>query len=190
VIRRDSLIPSAFTLLPKIDKRSFMEFEFEGEEGTGLGPTLEFYDNIADEFKAWSTKIRDADEANGVTELTHPMWRHAGENLLFPAPVCLKTFSQEKIKEIYEVFRLCGTIVAKAVVDDRQIDLPISPLFWRLCLGAQMTIFDVQKLLVDPQNDSLYRTLAELQVVANRAADIERHCAEKDLSSETRDSWL
>lgn len=53
-----------------------------------------------------------------------------------------------------------------------------------------MTIFDVQKLLVDPQNDSLYRTLAELQVVANRAADIERHCAEKDLSSETRDSWL
>jgi hypothetical protein len=28
VIRRDSLIPSAFTLLTKIDKRSFMEFEF------------------------------------------------------------------------------------------------------------------------------------------------------------------
>ena len=41
--------------------------------------------------------------ANGVTELTHPMWRHAGENLLFPAPVCLKTFSQEKIKEIYKL---------------------------------------------------------------------------------------
>lgn len=136
VIRRDSLIPSAFTLLPKIDKRSFMEFEFEGEEGTGLGPTLEFYDNIADEFKTWSTKIREKDEAKGVTELSHPMWRHAGENLLFPAPVCLKTFSQEKIKEIYEVFRLCGTIVAKAVVDDRQMDLAISPLFWRLCLGA------------------------------------------------------
>jgi len=64
------------------------------------------------------------------------MWRHAGDNLLFPAPVCIKTFPQEKIKKIYEVFRLCGTIVAKAIVDDRQIDLPISPLFWRLCLGA------------------------------------------------------
>ena len=47
------------------------------------------------------------------------MWRHAGDNLLFPAPVCIKTFPQEKIKKIYEVFRLCGTIVAKAIVDDR-----------------------------------------------------------------------
>ena len=53
-----------------------------------------------------------------------------------------------------------------------------------------MTIFDVQKLLVDPQNDSLYRTLAELQVIANKAADIERHCVERDLSSETRESRL
>ena len=57
VIRRDSLIPSAFTLLSKIDKRSFMEFEFSGEEGTGLGQTLEFYDNSAEEFKVWSIKI-------------------------------------------------------------------------------------------------------------------------------------
>jgi E3 ubiquitin-protein ligase TRIP12 len=85
------------------------------------------------------------------------MWRQAGDNLLFPAPVCIKTFSQEKIKEIYEVFRLCGTLVAKAIVDDRQIDLPISPLFWRLCLGTQMSIFDLQKL-----DTTVYTTIAEL----------------------------
>jgi hypothetical protein len=48
------LIASGFALITKIDKRSFLEFEFQGEEGTGLGPTLEFYDNIADEFKNWS----------------------------------------------------------------------------------------------------------------------------------------
>ena len=28
-----------------------MEFEFKGEVGHGLGPTLEFYDNIAEEFQ-------------------------------------------------------------------------------------------------------------------------------------------
>lgn len=54
LIQRDKLIPSAFALIQKIDKRSFLEFEFQGEEGVGLGPTLEFYDNIADEFRAWS----------------------------------------------------------------------------------------------------------------------------------------
>lgn len=37
-------------VMKKIDKRSFLEFEFYGEEGTGLGPTLEFYDNISQEF--------------------------------------------------------------------------------------------------------------------------------------------
>jgi len=52
-----------------------MEFEFQGEEGTGLGPTLEFYDNIADEFKKWSIKVIEKDEANKVEELIHQMWR-------------------------------------------------------------------------------------------------------------------
>ena len=46
-------------MISKIDKRSFLELEFQGEEGTGLGPTLEFYDNIAEEFKKWSLKIAE-----------------------------------------------------------------------------------------------------------------------------------
>jgi E3 ubiquitin-protein ligase TRIP12 len=71
------------------------------------------------------------------------MWRQTADNLLFPSAVCIKSFSQETIKQIYEIFRLCGTIVAKAIVDDRQIDLPISPLFWKLCMGSQLRIFDM-----------------------------------------------
>jgi hypothetical protein len=39
--------------MQKVDKKAFLEFEFHGDAGTGLGPTLEFYDNIADEFKNW-----------------------------------------------------------------------------------------------------------------------------------------
>lgn len=41
------------------------------------------------------------------------------------------------------MFRLCGIIVAKAIADDRQIDLPISLLFWKLCLGKKLSIFDI-----------------------------------------------
>lgn len=59
LIQRDKLIPSAFALIQKIDKRAFLEFEFAGEAGVGLGPTLEFYDNIADEFRAWSVTTSD-----------------------------------------------------------------------------------------------------------------------------------
>lgn len=138
IVSRENLISSAFSLIQKIDKRSFLEFEFQGEEGVGLGPTLEFYDNIAEEFRNWSVPTSDGKQFT--------MWRLATDNLLFPNPVCLESLPAESTKKIYEVFRLCGTIVAKAIVDDRQIDLPISPLFWRLCLGAQLSIFDMQKL--------------------------------------------
>ena len=74
------------------------------------------------------------------------MFRDTPDNTLFPNPVDIKVFSEAQIKQIYEIFRLCGTIVAKAIVDDRQIDLPISSTFWRLCMGNQMTIFDYKHI--------------------------------------------
>lgn len=173
LIHRDKLIPSAFALIQKIDKRAFLEFEFAGEAGVGLGPTLEFYDNIADEFRAWSVTTSEGRK--------YPMWRECADNLLFPYPVCLASLPAETTKQIYEVFRLCGTIVAKAIVDDRQIDLPISPLFWRLCLGGQLSIFDMQRL-----DASVFGTLAEFSIIANRAAEVEKHCETKRLSEEVK----
>ena len=177
LIHRDKLIPSAFALIQKIDKRSFLEFEFQGEEGVGLGPTLEFYDNIAEEFRTWSIPLADGRH--------HFMWRQCADNLLFPRPVCLRELPADAVKQIYEIFRLCGTIVAKAIVDDRQIDLPISPLFWRLCIGSQMSIFDLQKL-----DDSVFRTLAEFQIVASRAAEVEKQAQSKKLSEEVKNRQL
>lgn len=85
VVVRDELIASAFQLIVKLDKRSFMEFEFKGEVGHGLGPTLEFYDNIAEEFINWSVKIDD--------KTTFQMFRITPDQTLFPMPVDMKTFS-------------------------------------------------------------------------------------------------
>jgi hypothetical protein len=90
LIQRDKLVASGFALIAKIDKRSFLEFEFQGEEGTGLGPTLEFYDNIAEEFKNWSITNSEGS--------TFHMWRLTGDNHLFPGPACLKSLSPENIK--------------------------------------------------------------------------------------------
>ena len=81
LIHRDKLIPSAMTLIQKIDKRSFLEFEFQGEEGIGLGPTLEFYDNIAEEFKLWKVPTTDG---NSIA-----MWRESDDHMIFPYPICL-----------------------------------------------------------------------------------------------------
>lgn len=68
----------------------------------------------------------------------------------------MKSIDFDVTKQIYEIFRLCGTVIAKAIVDDRQIDLPISPLFWKLCMGAQTTIYDLKS--IDTQ---IYETMVE-----------------------------
>jgi hypothetical protein len=90
-IQRGKLLDSAFALIQKIDKRNFLEVSFDGEEGIGLGPTLEFYDNIADEFLKWKVDINDKLK-------DFKMWRVVNNGDLFPTPICIKTFDQAKIK--------------------------------------------------------------------------------------------
>ena len=48
-------------------------------------------------------------------------------------------------------------MIAKSIVDDRLIDLPISPLWWDLLLGKKMNIFDIDKL-----DKEFYKVFAEL----------------------------
>jgi hypothetical protein len=55
-----------FTLLKQLNKRAFLEVEYKDEVGTGLGPTMEFYDILADELKVkraelWRSKMPDND---------------------------------------------------------------------------------------------------------------------------------
>ena len=104
-IQRENLIKSGHHVMRQIDKRGFLEFEFYGEAGTGLGPTLEFYDNISEEFRNWTVAVPpsgDQKEARSVR-----MWQLTKDNCLYPAPMCSKK-DQSVIKEVYETFRLCG----------------------------------------------------------------------------------
>jgi len=173
-------------VIQKIDKRQFLEYAFEGEEGVGLGPTLEFYDNIAEEFKTWKIEIADS-KSQATKEFT--MWRTTKEGWLFPSPLCIKSFDQAKIKQVYEMFRLCGTIIAKAIVDDRMIDLPISPLFWKLCLGSQMSIFDY-KDLDTTEGQNIFKMLAEFQILSSQAETIQKESITKNLTEEQTQKML
>jgi E3 ubiquitin-protein ligase TRIP12 len=106
-----------------LNKRAFLEVQYQEEQGTGLGPTMEFYCIVADE----------------ITNKKKEIWRKSmPDNGLFPAPLALTTgngSSNEDIQKVYELFRLAGTMIAKSIVDDRLIDLPLSSLFWDLLLG-------------------------------------------------------
>ena len=74
------------------------------------------------------------------------MWKNSKDNLLFPSPVCIREFSKESQQKIYEFYRFCCTIVAKAITDDRKIELFISLLFCKLCLGVPIEYFWYEKM--------------------------------------------
>jgi hypothetical protein len=46
-VDRERILECALTLMGKVSNRAFLEVEYKGEEGTGLGPTLEFYALVA-----------------------------------------------------------------------------------------------------------------------------------------------
>ena len=46
-VNRDSLLEDCLQIMKQLQKRTLLEVEFVKEEGTGLGPTLEFYSLIS-----------------------------------------------------------------------------------------------------------------------------------------------
>ncbi|XP_034015677.1 E3 ubiquitin-protein ligase HECTD1 isoform X3 [Thalassophryne amazonica] len=143
VPRGDTMMEWAETVMQlHADRKSVLEVEFQGEEGTGLGPTLEFYALVAAEFQRTSLGIwlcdddfpddesRQVDLGGGLKPPGFYVQRSCG---LFPAP-----FPQdsEELERITKLFHFLGVFLAKCIQDNRLVDLPVSqPFFKLLCMG-------------------------------------------------------
>lgn len=123
------------------DRKSILEVEFLGEEGTGLGPTLEFYALVAAELQRrdlgmW---ICDDDAVNlqepvdlgeGAKPPGYYVRRTSG---LFPAPL---PQNSEICEKAVRYFWFLGVFLAKVLQDNRLVDLPLSQSFLKLmCHG-------------------------------------------------------
>ncbi|KAI1295344.1 E3 ubiquitin-protein ligase HECTD1 [Halotydeus destructor] len=125
-------------------RKSILEVEFLDEEGTGLGPTLEFYALVAAELQRhdlglWvsddsvitSTNDVPIDKGDG---LRPPGFYAQSPNGLFPAPLPQDSRIADKAAEY---FRFLGIFVAKALQDNRLVDLPLSrPFLQLLCCSG------------------------------------------------------
>lgn len=78
-----------------------------------MGPTLEFYNLCFNEI------IRKK-----------YYWYKTTNNSLFPAPIFTEKEKLEKEKD----FMLLGFLIARALYDDRLIDIPLNSVFWDLVL--------------------------------------------------------
>lgn len=123
------------------DRKSILEVEFSGEEGTGLGPTLEFYALVAAELQRrdlgmWlcdddtESMGESVDLGEGMKPPGYYVRRNSG---LFPAPLPQNSEICDKVVKYYWFL---GVFLAKVLQDNRLVDLPLSQAFLKLmCHG-------------------------------------------------------
>ncbi|KAJ7066382.1 ubiquitin-protein ligase [Mycena amicta] len=140
---------------------SILEVEYFEEVGTGLGPTLEFYSLVSNEFARKDLKIwRDADADGAGLYVDHP----AG---LYPAPISPQDLATDGGQKRTQIFRVVGQFVAKAMLDSRIIDLSLNKIFLKIVLGEDVPLTVATLKLVDV---SLANSLETIQgIVAAKA---------------------
>jgi len=105
----------------------YVEFDFNNEIGKGIGPTNEFYSNL---FKSFMEKNLNLFIINQ-------------DNFLYPLP----KFSNEKNKkDILLTFQFLGFIIARCILDDRLIDIPLSKTFIDLVTDKPILLDDIKNI--------------------------------------------
>lgn len=122
-----------------------MEVEFVGEEGTGLGPTLEFFALVAAELqrKDLGLWLCDDEETSDTEQsrISGEQVRPAGYYVtrpsgLFPAPLPQDSGACDRA---VRYFWFLGVFLAKVLQDNRLVDLPLSRPFLKLMCHGDIT---------------------------------------------------
>ncbi|KYN06757.1 E3 ubiquitin-protein ligase HECTD1 [Cyphomyrmex costatus] len=129
-------------------RKSILEVAFVGEEGTGLGPTLEFFALVAAELQRKDLSLWLCDDTvddNATRILNEEQTCISGEKIrpvgyyvmrasgLFPAPLPQNSTCCDRA---VRYFWFLGVFLAKVLQDNRLVDLPLSRPFLKLmCRG-------------------------------------------------------
>ncbi|OMJ18817.1 E3 ubiquitin-protein ligase TRIP12 [Smittium culicis] len=131
LVNRSQSFDSAFLTLNKFaNVDNVLEFQFVDEVGTGLGPTIEMYSIVCNEFLR-----KDLGIWYSNNNLNSPNSDYIlPPNGLFPLP--FNSEDENEISKYHDMFSFLGLFVAKSIVDERPIDLPIHPSFFLLLLNS------------------------------------------------------
>jgi hypothetical protein len=138
IVDRNKILEHGFTLLDDAVTSKFfgfLEFEYIGEIGNGLGPTLEFFYLVFE-------KLREDKR----------LWYKTTDGSLYP------NLGLNDNEECIKLFKLLGYIIGRAIYDDRLMDIPISRVFWSLLLERPVLLKDLE--IIDKD---LYKALNDFR---------------------------
>jgi len=169
--REDILNEAIYITKKYAGSQRLLEFEFKDEVGTGLGPTLEFYSTAAQEVKnpkyGFFRRLPDLSLYPAVFPLGDEKdWSMKKRET---STLSEKITLTEQRNRIRDTFFMIGALLARSLIDGRLIDLPFSPVFWKLLLGESITLDHLQT--IDPE---IWRTLKEFRQLAIRREEIMR----------------
>jgi len=124
------------------DRKSILEVEFIDEEGTGLGPTLEFFALVAAELQRadlcmWLSDLSDESSTVPLDMGEKPAGYYVNRpGGLFPAPLPQEG---EVCARVSAMFHVLGVFIAKTLQDARLVDLPLSTAFLKLLCGGEVS---------------------------------------------------
>ncbi|KAM7468155.1 hypothetical protein LguiB_015717 [Lonicera macranthoides] len=180
LVYRNRILESATQMMDlHARKKVILEVEYDEEVGTGLGPTLEFYTLVGYEFQKFGLGLWREDHTP-FTSTKSLIAEDNGINScpfgLFPRPwsSAVSMSSGIEFEGVIKKFFLLGQVVAKAVQDGRVFDLPFSIAFYKVILGKDLTVYDIQSF--DP---GLGRALLEFQALVERKKYLESVHGEK-----------
>nr|XP_043609568.1 E3 ubiquitin-protein ligase UPL4 [Erigeron canadensis]XP_043609569.1 E3 ubiquitin-protein ligase UPL4 [Erigeron canadensis] len=174
LVYRHKILESAAKMMDlNANQKVVLEVKYDEEVGTGLGPTMEFFTLVSNEFQKPGLRMWRGDNVSGALFecLGNPdSVLVASPFGLFPCPWCqsISVSSGMDFSEVKRKFVLLGQIVAKAIHDGRILDLPFSKAFYRLILGQELTMYDIQSF--DPV---LGKTLIEFRALVERRKYLE-----------------
>jgi len=134
-------------------RKTMLQFKVAGEEGTGEGPTRQFYTDVAAALQRkslclWRCDHESAGPAGGEKDSLsrvssgrggseHHVFRPEG---LFPAVLPL---DKDAAAECIERFTLLGRLLARALQDGHLVDLPLSAAWRKVMTGGRLSISDL-----------------------------------------------
>uniref|UniRef100_A0A914M452 E3 ubiquitin-protein ligase n=1 Tax=Meloidogyne incognita TaxID=6306 RepID=A0A914M452_MELIC len=161
-IKRNDVLKDAQQILTQMSSsKAMLEVGFEGEVGTGFGPTLEFYSTLSRALQKSSLGLWDG------TVRTCPEEEKDGsgdDNYIFAAnglyPKMLTRPLSSKQNELrLKRFEFIGRLLGQALIDSRMLDLPLSPAFFKWLIGEEESLGteDFEKL-----EPTIFRSLRDI----------------------------
>uniref|UniRef100_H2YD20 E3 ubiquitin-protein ligase n=1 Tax=Ciona savignyi TaxID=51511 RepID=H2YD20_CIOSA len=163
-VKRENLLPQAEKLMADHGHtRSLLEVQYEGEVGTGLGPTLEFYTLVSHEMQRSDLGLWRSDENSNSFNAPVAMetsFVHSPVGL-YPLPIG-RTSKLGPIAKACSKFRFLGRLFAKAVMDGRLLDVPLSMICYKWLVNQENSITWLDLEQVDPGMSLTFNKLKRL----------------------------